>query len=202
MASQDQHAAIAQVWAEALLGLAAGAGREDELLAELEGLAGLFAAEPALEAALAGPLVEDEAKRALVEKALRGRTSDLLADAVQVLRRKGRLGLVRAIARAYRELWTERKGRVEVSVTSVVPLAAEVRAELLAAARRRTGREPLLVEKIDPALIGGLVIRIEDHKYDGSVAGELAKLERYLLERGKSELIEGKTYFTEETEAQ
>jgi F-type H+-transporting ATPase subunit delta len=200
MAGRDQHAGIARIWGETFLTLGVQAGREDGLLAELAELVALFDSQPDFERALASPLVDDEIKRALIEKTLRGRTSDLLVDAVQVLRRKGRLDLVREVERAFHAAWLRHRGRVEVRVTSVVPLRDDVRAELVAAARRRTGREPILVERLDPDLIGGVVIAIEDQKYDGSVARELAKLERYLLERGSRELIAG-SYFTDDTDS-
>jgi len=197
-AIQDKQSAVAGVWAESLMELAAADGREDDLLEELKGVLELFDREEGLESLLASPVVDDEAKRALIEKALRGRASDLLVDGLQVMRRKGRLALVRAVARAYRAAWLERRGRVEVRVTSAVPLDDTLRAALAAAARRRTGREPILVERVDAGLIGGLVVRIGDDKFDSSVASDLARLERGLLARSSRELLSGKSYFTED----
>jgi F-type H+-transporting ATPase subunit delta len=193
----ERQAGVAAVWSDALARLAAESGREDELLEELEGLVGLLDRDAGLEALLASPIVDDDAKRVLLEKALRGRASDLLADALQVMRRKGRLGLLRAVAAAYRQEWLRRRNRVEVRVTSAVPLTDALRAELERAARARTGREPLLVEKVDSALLGGLVVRIGDDKFDGSVARELSRLEEQLLDRASRELHAGKSYFAE-----
>jgi len=196
-AIQDKQSAVAGVWADSLMARAAAAGREDELLAELDGVLELFERETELESLLASPIVDDDAKRTLLEKALRGRASDLLVDGLQVMRRKGRLGLVRAVARAYRAAWLVRRGRVEVRVASAVPLDDALRAALTSAAERRTGREPILVERVDEDLIGGLVVRIGDDKFDSSVASDLARLERALLERSSHELLSGKSYFTE-----
>jgi F-type H+-transporting ATPase subunit delta len=201
VAGHDQQDAIAQVWAHSLLVLAGADGSEDALLDELDGLVELFEREPRVESLLAGPLVGDATKRALIETALRGRASDLFVDAVQVLRRKRRLGILRAVARAYRAGWLERRGRIEVRVSSATPLAADAREALTAAARRRTGREPIVSERVDPSLIGGLVVRIGDDKFDASIARELARFEHDLLEAGSRDLIAGKTYFTEDTQA-
>ena len=55
----------------------------------------------------------------------------------------------------------------------------------------------MLVESVDPALLGGLVVRIDDEKFDGSVARELARLEETLLARASHELHAGKSYFEE-----
>lgn len=193
----ERQAGVAAVWADAIVRLAAEAGREDELLDELAAMVALLEREPELEGLLTSPIVDDEAKRKLLERALRGRASELLVDALQVMRRKGRLDLLRAVALAYRAEWLRRRRRVEVEVTSAVPLSDELREALRRAAARRAGREPLLVERVDPGLLGGLVVRIDDEKFDGSVARELARLEETLLERASHELHAGKSYFEE-----
>ncbi|MGH7336734.1 MAG: ATP synthase F1 subunit delta [Myxococcota bacterium] len=193
---RSQQAAVARVWADALVELAAAAKSEDELLDELTSLVELLDGNADLDRMLSSPLVDDEAKRALLEKALRGRASDLLVDALQVLRRKGRLGLVRAVATAYREEWMRRRNRVEVKVTSAIALSDDVRQEIRLAAAERTNQHPVLVERVDPALLGGLVVEIGDDKFDSSVARSLARLEEALLARASSELLSGKSYFT------
>jgi F-type H+-transporting ATPase subunit delta len=198
---QHKQTAIGQVWADALMTLAVEAGCEDDLLEELEGLVELLDRQPEFDALLTGPLVADGAKQQLIEEALRGRSSDLLVDALQVLRSKRRLELVRAVTVAFRSAWLDRRDRVEVQVTSAVPLAEELRSALAAAARRRTGREPVVVARVDAGLIGGLVVRIGDDKFDASVASELVRLEHRLLDRGSRELQSGKTYFTESSES-
>ena len=169
----ERQAGVARVWSDAIARLAAEAGSEDQLLAELEGLV------------------------AMLERAFRGRTSDLFVDLLQVLRQKGRLDLLRALAAAYRGEWLRRRQRVEVLVTSAVPLGEALRAELRRAAASKTGREPVLVERVDPAVLGGLVVRIGDDKFDGSVARELGRLEEVLLDRASRELHAGKSYFEE-----
>ncbi len=194
----EKQGTIAAAWAEALIELAAQDGREDAVLDELVTLVELYDADPELESILASPLTGGEIKRALLEKALRGRASDLLVDALQVMRRKGRLDMVRAIAVAYRVAWLRRKKRVEVRVTSAVPLSESLREELVRVAARRTAREPMLVERVDPELLGGLVVSIEDQKFDGSVATELTRIESSLLERGSRELMSEKSYVTED----
>jgi F-type H+-transporting ATPase subunit delta len=193
VAARDQEPALARVYAEAL---AAVAGAELAALdGELAGLVELFEREPRLERLFANPLVDAGDKRALLERALRGRASDALVDALQVMRAKGRLGLVRAVAHELHELHLEREGRIEVLVVSAVPLEAEQRAALETAAARRTGKQPILVERVDPTLLGGLVVSIGDDKIDSSVTAELARLERDLMGRAARELHSGKSYF-------
>jgi F-type H+-transporting ATPase subunit delta len=197
MAGADLENPVARVYAESLIRLAAEDRREDEVRDELEALAGVVDSAPALARFLESPLVEDQAKRATLEDALRGRVSDLVVDGLQVMRRKGRLGLLRAVAHAYRELWIERRNRVEVRVTSAVALSDELRARLVQALARRTGREPMLVERVDPELLGGLVVSIGDDKIDSSVATRLERMHGDLLARASRELLEEKSYVTD-----
>jgi len=194
---QEKSVAIAEVWAEAVMALAAETSLEDVLLDELQGLVSLLDREPGFEALLASPLADQEEKRRLLEKALRGRVSDLLVDALQVMRRKQRLDLLRAVAHAYRELWLERRQHVEVRVATAIPLDDKLRDALRAATRRMSGLDPILVERVEPDLVGGLVVRIGDRKFDGSVARELGVLEDRLLTRASYELLSKKSYISE-----
>jgi len=193
-ASQDQERTLARVYAEAML--AAAAGAEQAFVDDLEALAGLLDRDPDFEAVLANPLIDAEGKRRLIEKALRGQLGDTLVDGLQVMRKKGRLGLVRELAAAVHEIWLERQGKVEVRVASAVPLSPPQREALLRAVGQRLGQQPVLVEKVDPGLIGGLVVRARDGKFDSSVARTLARIEAELLERASSDLHAGKSYVT------
>lgn len=200
-ALDPQHLAVAGVYAEALLALAAAEGREDALLEELDGMVDLLDHQSDLERFLGSPLADPQQQRALLEKALRGRVSDILVDTLQVMRRKGRLELVRAVASTYRAQWLRLKGRVEVSVVTAVPLTAELRQALLEAANRATGKTAQILERVDPALLGGMVVRVGDQKLDRSVATEVARLGAALMARASSELLSGKSYVTENASA-
>lgn len=200
-ALDPQHLAVAGVYAEALLALAAAEGREDALLEELDGMVDLLDRHSDLERFLGSPLADPQQQGALLEKALRGRASDILVDTLQVMRRKGRLQLVRAVAATYRAQWLRLKGRVEVSVTTAVPLTAELRQALLEAANRATGKAAQILERVDPALLGGMVVRVGDQKLDRSVATEVARLGAALMARASSELLSGKSYVTENANA-
>jgi F-type H+-transporting ATPase subunit delta len=193
-ASQDKERSLARVYAEAML--AAAAGGEQGFVDDLDALVGLLDRDPAFEAVLANPLINAAGKRALIDKALRGQLGDTLVDGLQVMRKKGRLGLVRELARAVHEIWLARQGKVEVRVSSAVPLSPALREDLIRAAAQRLGRQPVLVERVDPKLLGGLVVRARDGKFDSSIARTLARIEARLLERASNELLSDKSYVT------
>jgi F-type H+-transporting ATPase subunit delta len=190
--------AIVHVWTDAIFGLAEKNGVADEMLEEWNGIVGLLDREPAIELVFASPLVDDDEKKALVEKAFRGKASDLLVDTLQVMRSKGRLGLARAVAASYRYAWLEKRGQVEVEVTSAAALTPEQRQSVGAAASKFAGRDAILIEKVNPALLGGFVLRAGDRKFDGSVAREVERFGENLRARASRELLSGREYINSE----
>jgi F-type H+-transporting ATPase subunit delta len=186
--SQAEDQSLARVWSDAVFSLAVRGGVEDDMLEEWRGLVELLDRDKDLKAVMASPLVNDEEKRLLIEKSFRGKASDLLVDTLQVMRSKGRLGLVRFVAAAFRDAWMAEKNQVEVQVTSAVPLSPELRQSVASAASRFAGKEALLVENVEPGLLGGLVVRVGDKKFDDSVARELELLLAAFAARGSREL--------------
>ena len=196
MASSGRAAerALSETWSDAVFRIAAGRGVEDELLEEWRGIVALLDRDPGLESVLSSPLVSGEEKRQLIEKAFRGKASDLFVDTLQVLNGKGRLGLVRTVAQAFHASWMESKGRVEAHVTSAVPLSPEIRRDLTAVLDRLTRKETQLVEEVDPDILGGLVVRVGDRKFDDSVSRELELLIAAFAARGSRELLRIQEY--------
>jgi F-type H+-transporting ATPase subunit delta len=185
---------LARIWSDAVFKIAASRGVEDGVLEEWRGLVELLDRNPQLEAVLASPLVSIEEKRRLIEKGFRGKASDLFVDTLQVLGSKGRLGLLRPVAVAFREAWMANKNQVEVTVTSAVPLSPELRQSLVSAASRFAGKQAQLTEKVDPRLLGGLVVRVGDDKFDDSVSRELEQLYAAFAARGSLELARIQEY--------
>ena len=199
--SKAEDRALARVWSDAVFGLAASRGVEGDVLEEWRGLVELLDRDSSLEAVLASPLVNSEEKRQLLEKGFRGKASDLFVDTLQVLRSKGRLGLMRFVAVAFHDSWMTSKNQVEVRVTSAVPLSPELRESLVSAAGQFSGREAHLVEKVDASLLGGLVVRVGDQKLDDSVLWELEYLQQAFLARASRELLSGRDYVNNSEES-
>jgi F-type H+-transporting ATPase subunit delta len=192
MRFDDRQLAVARVYARAILDLAEEQGAAEDLAEELLAVAGLAESNPELADFLASPLVGTETRRQAIERFFRGRASDLLVDALQVIAGKGRLGFLPAIAVSYRREHRERRGIADAQVTSAAPLSPALRERLTRAIAARTGRTTQLVERVDPDLLGGLVVRIGDQKIDASVSHELGKLAAALAERASQEILAGR----------
>ncbi len=195
MASIDEREReVGRLYAEAILHVAEEGGQAEALLEELNGLVEYLDRNPEFERFLASPLIEEGPHAQVIEDAFRGKASDLLVDSLLVINRKGRLSALRAIAVAYRAALRDLRGWMDVHVRTAVPLTEPLRARLNQVLAASTSRRPTLIEKVDPALIGGLVIEVEGRKVDASVASRLHDLSEALLARASREIHSGKAY--------
>jgi len=180
---------IAEVYARALIGAADNAGVLDEAVDELEHLVDdVLVPNPQLEAILGSELVSHEEKSGVIDRLLAGRVSALTVHFLKVVGRHGRLGCLRAIRRQARRLLDQRRGRLRIELRSAAPLDAATIARVTEQLRAATRREPVLIHRVDPTLIGGAVLRIGDTVYDGSVARQLQSMRQRIIDRSAHEI--------------
>ncbi len=188
---------VAKVYAEALLRAASRHGRAAEVLAELHGLVDdVFRRDPAVERFLASPAVGRERKADVIKETFEGRASELLVDFLYVLNSRDRLDVLRAVARVYNDLFDRRENRMRVSVRSAVPLADGQRERIAEELRSSFGKEPVLHASVEPALLGGLVVQVDDWVYDASVRTRLEMIRKQLIENSSHALQSGRDRFS------
>ena len=180
---------VAAVYAKALLGASEKAGQTATVLAELDALVDdVLDPQPRLEALFASQLVGAHDKEGLIDRVFAPRLSQLTADFLKVLARHGRLGLVRAIRREAQAQYDVLRGRVRIAVQTATPLPDAQSQRLAAQLQKMLSAEPLLEASVEPSLIGGLVLRMGDTVYDGSVARQLAQLREQMIHRSVHEI--------------
>ncbi len=188
----EKSAALAQTYAHALVNAAVNAGNPDEVLDELDAIRDFVAGKfPTFAVMMNSPLRSTADKDAILVKAFEGRVLPSSVQFLRVLNRHGRLEILGAILQSARETWERRQNRRRVTVRSAVPLTD---AELQTVRDRLTGSlgaTPLITAKVDPTLIGGLVVQVGDVVYDGSVRNRLAQLRNRLIE-GKAHEIQSR----------
>jgi len=102
------------------------------------------------------------------------------ANLVRLLAENRRIQLLPEIAALYEELRASAEARVEAEVASATAVGADQLKTIAAALKARLGRDVQLATRIDPALIGGVVIRAGDLVIDGSVRGKPKALATHL----------------------
>jgi len=182
---------IARVYAEALLQLAEAEDVAEEALAELEQLVALLDRVPELEPLLTNPLVATADKSAMIERFLRPDLHELVVNTLEVMNQKGRLGLIRGLAMAYRNVFESARGIEKVRVLSALPLNDEQRAEIARVAGHITGHKARLEETVDESLIGGVVLYAGDQKLDLSLRQHLREAANRLAARASVEMQRG-----------
>jgi F-type H+-transporting ATPase subunit delta len=174
--------AVAKRYAKALVDVAAEANALEAIGAELEQLATLWQEEPAMAAFFGNPaiLLADKA-RALKRLAARIKVSPLLARFVDVLLSRHRMGALPDVARTYRDLMNRRLGRVRAAVTMAVPLGPKLQEGLRRRLAEVLAQTVLLDPRVDPAILGGMVVQVDSTVYDGSLRTQLQQLQEHLL---------------------
>ena len=186
-----QRMALGRLYADATRRLAKEQGIEQELLSELDGLLELMEENPELENIFVSPLIDVDERRKILERALRGRLSDVLVDALQVMNRKRRLGFLREFVEAYRLEFEEAHGLVEVEVTTPIKLSDELQREVQRVASKLVGARAALVERVDESVLGGIRLKFGDRKADATLARDLSILGERLMERSSREVLSG-----------
>jgi len=174
---------IARNYAQALL-LAAEAHGTPEIEHYgrfMEAVAGAVQADERISVALQSPRVSKAAKAALLERALGDLAPPEFVRFLQAVVRRGRQGLLAEIAQQYDGLVDVKLNRVHAGVTLLEEPDARLQKELIERLTRAIGKEVRAHFRADRGILGGVVVRVGDRIYDGSVRRKLAALRRRLL---------------------
>jgi len=175
-------AAAVKPYARALHDLATERGQTETVTRDLATLVEVIAGDAQLRDFFGRPWVSRAAKRgAAVEVATRLGVSPLVRDFAGLVARQGRAAHLDAIAEAFRDLVDQDLGRVRARVRTAVALTdAEREALRTRLAKRMGAREVIVEEQLDRNLLGGFVAEIGSYIIDGSLDGQLARIEERL----------------------
>lgn len=177
-----QESTVARSYAEALFELGERHDAHDEFAQGLNTITSLVEADPRIASFLETPKVDAAGKRDALRSALAAHVSPMFMNFVLVLMRKRRQRLLRSIAAEYRELLDEKLGRLHVQVTLAHEPDEAAEQAIIAELSRILGRTVIPHITIDPALLGGIVVRYGDRVMDGSLRRRLLSLRHKLVE--------------------
>ncbi|MCB1501002.1 MAG: F0F1 ATP synthase subunit delta [Bauldia sp.] len=182
---QSETSALAERYATALYDLA----EDDKALADLENDVGRFATlhdqSDDLQAFIRSPVYRREEQARAIEAVLKqAGIEGTVANFFKVIARNGRMFAAPAIIAAFRELAARRRGEVTAEVTSAEPLSETHLAALKEALKGALGKDVTLDTRVDPSLIGGLIVKVGSRMIDSSLKTKLTSLKLAMKEVG------------------
>jgi F-type H+-transporting ATPase subunit delta len=168
---------IARRYATALFDIGEEQGDILGVLEGVESLAEVFEHNKELREIEANPLVKADIRRGILKEiAAKMGVSDVARRFLLLLFDKARLDRLPDISRELGLLVDKRFNRIRVEVTSAAPVSETAMASLKSALERLTGKVVLMTRREDPMLLGGVVTRVQNTIYDGSLRHHLQTL--------------------------
>jgi len=167
---------LANRYAEALFWAARDAEEVDRVGDELANLNSAIRATPALHGLLSHPGASVERKMDGVRRVFGDSFSAHLASLLRVLLERQRFELLFAIGQHYQELVNRWRQIVPAEARSVIPLTDEQRARMENALNKLVSGRVALESRVDPSILGGVVVRLSDRIIDGSARHRLERL--------------------------
>jgi F-type H+-transporting ATPase subunit delta len=171
-----------RTYARALYDAAAERGRVKEVQAEIAMVASAMAELPQLRSVVGNPQLDAGSKVAVLEAAV-GEPDELVSNFLRLLAEKGRAGSIEGIHAELERMIANAEGQLSVTLTTAYELSDEEAGEIVERIERASGRRLEAVRKVDPALIGGIVLQAGSLRADASVRGRLDRMKQELRTR-------------------
>jgi F-type H+-transporting ATPase subunit delta len=170
-------ASLAGRYATALFGLARDEKQIDAVTRSLESLEAALSDSTDFRALVTSPLIS----RGDAARAVRALTPTLGVDPITanflgVLADNGRLGQLKSMIKIFRQLAAKDRGETTAEVTSARPLDDDQVASLKANLKARLGRDVAIEAKVDPEILGGIIVRLGSQMIDSSIRTKLNTL--------------------------
>lgn len=180
---------IGMVYAQALVAAAESSGETQAVIEEFDSfLNDVLGTQPRFAELLTSVLIAAEDKVALLERVLRSQASKTFLNFLKTVAEHDRLDYLHSMRDAAHVIYDDSRGHVSVEVRTATPLDESRAEQLRGTLAGILNRQADLVRVIDPSLIGGLVVKVEDTVYDASVSTHLEKLRREMINRSVHEI--------------
>jgi F-type H+-transporting ATPase subunit delta len=175
-------AVVHRTYARALYEAARDAKSVPAVRAQLADFVAATESVPELHALLVNPKLDARFKRSTLESVLEG-ADQLLRNFLLLLVEKHRAGEVGEIAREFERIASADEGRLDVELTTAYELSDDEARTILAQIEKASGRQVDATRKVDPTLVGGIVLQVGSLRLDASVLGRLTRLRHELTTR-------------------
>lgn len=174
---------VADRYAAALFEIARLMHKDEEIEAELENLSNALKSSSDLEKTLANPHLKTDQKRKFLQKLYQERKEpfyETLLDFFTLLFEKNRFNLIHEIAVSFKRIADEAQGQGIAEIRSAVPLDANRESQIVSRLEKIAGYKIEVKRQVDPALVGGVVVKIKNKIIDGSIQYQIDRIKKEL----------------------
>lgn len=164
---------LSRGYAQALFQVAQAEGALEQVEDELFRFARILENETRLRESLTDPSVPPEHRAKMVQELLGPKASPHTTNIIAFVVQQGRARELPKIIDSLVQLAAEERNKAVAEVRSAVPLDGEQREKLKDAIARATGKQVEMKVLVDPSVVGGLLVRVGDQIFDGTVRRRL-----------------------------
>ncbi len=164
-------------YAKAILDIAQTSGKADAVNNDMKSIVNAVSESTDLKDFLTSPIIKIEVKKSALSEIFSNvekETNSLF----HLLFENKRFEILEAIAIQYNKLFDESNGIEVAKVTTAFPITAELETKVLAKIAEFSNKKITIQNIVDPAIIGGFILRVGDQQYNASVASKLSELKR------------------------
>jgi F-type H+-transporting ATPase subunit delta len=127
---------------------------------------------------MTNPVIPPARKKLIIRKVFENHLGKHSLTFLDILVRKGREMNILEIAHQFNELYLDHKNIASVDITTAIEINAELRDKLVKRFKELTSKTLQMTEHIDPEIIGGFVLKMDDYLYNASVSEEISRLHK------------------------
>lgn len=180
-----KNSVVARNYAEALLAVAEQAKAVERIGELLDAVAGAIASDPSLLAVMMSPRIRKSQKQELLARGLKSVAPEGFIRFLAAVVQRGRQGLLTEISQAYQLQTDKHFNRVHASVVTAHEADTAMRQLVTERLTKAMGKTVLPHFRTDPAIVGGIIVRLGDRVLDGSIRRRIQTLRARMLSSGR-----------------
>ena len=171
---------VGTVYAQALYALTKEEHCSEAVLQELAVLNKSFGEEPKFVQLLSAPNLSKQERCDILDRSFRGKVQPYVLNFLKILTEKGYIRRFSDCCKAFRQLYNEDHGILEVFAYTAIPLNEDQKARLTQKLQAVTGKNIDLINRIDPGCLGGVRLDYDGKRVDDTVAHRLGSISALL----------------------
>lgn len=173
---------VASRYATSLLSLAEEKGVLDQVEKDMSYFLSVCDASHELVVVLKNPIIPHSKKKQILATIFTGKVNEITLSLFNLVTLKNREEALPAIAREFKSLYRVKKGIELAEVTTTYVLSEEQRVQFISLVASKSGKKVELIEKVNPNILGGYILKIGDKMIDESIQNKLTRLKSKLTD--------------------